>query len=93
MIIIKCDNCKKVIDNIDLQKYQYNYRRYDDYNKILCDVCKVHLSQRYDKKYHSLQIAHNLLQEQFKQVKKECAAFKKLKKEDLLARVKLRIDA
>ncbi len=87
LIIIKCDNCKKIINWQDLQHQEYNLHYLTSTalreDKHLCSNCKVHLSERYDKKYHELKRIHSETLKQLSTVKKSCAEYKKLSKEEL----------
>jgi len=88
MIIIKCDVCKKIIDISDHYERRYDYRL-NKYEKDICDKCRVAISNNYKKRYEELEQSHKFLQEQYYKKDRECKAFKKMKKQELLSKVKL----
>ena len=70
MMIVKCDTCQKVIKN-----YKTDYFVRDVIHT--CDRCKVHLSERYEKKFWDLTELHNSTLNELIDVKRQCKEFKK----------------
>ncbi len=75
MIIVKCDNCKKIVTWQEVQDREYNYRTLSSRDMLddthLCLKCRINLSEKYHEKYESLKERYETTVKQLSKVKKE----------------------